>query len=123
MEFVRWSNPNKQFYQRVFDLLKHEHEKVDAFGIDWLAEKLYAKKRHDHRLETVLGMLDRYGVIEGTLHPLKVKVVGPLPERLSDEELLEGKLLSDQQKLYALVQYANHEGDLKQFLNQYFGVT
>ena len=122
MEFMRWSNPDVQFYQRVYDLLQHEQEKVMAFGIDWLKEKLHAKQRHDHRLETALGMLDRYGVIEGTLSNAKVRVTRDLPDELTDADFVERKLRADQQKLYQLVQYANDEGDLKAFIHEYFGL-
>ncbi len=122
MEFMRWSNPDVSFYQRVYDLLEHDNEQVMAFGIDWLKEKLHARQKHDHRLETALGMLDRYGVIEGALANAKVKVVKPLPADLTDQQLAERKLRADQEKLYQLVQYANHDGDLKNFIHQYFGI-
>ncbi len=122
MEFMRWSNPDHVFYQRVYDLLLHDAEQVSAFGMDWIKEKLHAKQKHDHRLETALGMLDRYGIIEGSLNPLNVKVVAAMPKFLVDEELVNQKLTADQQKLYQLVRYANHEEDRKQFLHSYFGI-
>ena len=122
MEFMRWSNPDVSFYQRVYDLLEHDNEKVMAFGIDWLKEKLHARQKHDRRLETALGMLDRYGVIQGPLANAKVKVIKPLPIDITDQKLAEQKLRADQEKLYQLVQYANHEGDLKNFIHQYFGI-
>ena len=122
MEFMRWSNPDVSFYQRVYDLLEHDNEKVMAFGIDWLKEKLHARQKHDRRLETALGMLDRYGVIEGSVANAKVKVIKPLPIDITDQKLAEQKLRADQEKLYQLVQYANHEGDLKNFIHQYFGI-
>jgi len=122
MEFLRWSNPDFEFYQRVFDLLEHDHEKVAAFGIDWIKERLHARQRHDHRLETALGMLDRYGVIEGNINTAKVNVIQPLPKDLANASLLDEKLRANQQKLYQLVQYANHEGDLKKFIHEYFGI-
>ena len=74
-------------------------------------------------LETTLGMLDRWGVIEGSLHPLEVEVVSNLPDHLRDPAKLDSKRERDQRKLLAMVQYAKHEGDRKQFINQYFGVA
>ena len=68
-------------------------------------------------------MLDRWGVIEGSLRPLHVKVVADLPEHLRDPTKLNAKRERDQRKLLAMVQYAKHEGDRKQFINQYFGVA
>lgn len=122
MEFMRWSNPNAEFYARVYDLLVHEREQVSAFGLEWMQEKLHHKNIFDHRLETALAMLDRYGVIEGKLSPLDVEVVAELPAALQDQARLDEKLQRDQQKLYTLVQYARHEGDRKAFIHAYFGL-
>jgi ATP-dependent DNA helicase RecQ len=67
-------------------------------------------------------MLERYGVVEGCLAPLNVEVVAELPEALRDQARLDDKLKRDQQKLYTLVQYAQHEGDRKAFIHEYFGL-
>jgi ATP-dependent DNA helicase RecQ len=122
MEFLRWSNPDAEFYERVHDFLQHELEQVNAFGLDWLRERLHAKKKHDHRLETALAMLDRYDAIEGTLSPLEIRSVGELPERLRDTSRLQEKLKRDQQKLLSMVEYARCEGDRKAFFLEYFGI-
>jgi ATP-dependent DNA helicase RecQ len=122
MEFLEWSNPDAEFYQRVYDFLQHEMEQIKAFGLEWLREKLHHKQQHDRRLETALAMLDRYGVIEGSLAPLEIEVVGRLPARLLDQARLDEKLRRDRQKLYALVQYAKCAGDRKAFIHEYFGL-
>ena len=122
MEFVRWSNPDAEFYERVYDFLVHEREQVNAFGIDWLRERLHHRNKHDRRLESALAMLDRYGVIEGSLTPLEIEVVAELPASLRDQERLDDKLRRDQQKLYSLVQYVKYEGDRKAFIHDYFGL-
>ena len=122
MEFIRWSNPNAEFYRRVYDLLVNDHEKVAAFGIAWLKEKLHFKQSHDHRVETVIGMLDRYGCTSGSLEKRTLRVVGDLPTQLADQEWLSQKLMRDQQRLYGLVQYVNHQGSSKEFFGKYFGI-
>lgn len=122
MEFMQWSNPDAEFYQRVFDFLKNEIEQVNAFGIDWLRERLHYKQKHDRRLETTLSMMDRWGVLGGTIHPMNLAVIGELPEELRDAESLAGKLKRDQTKLLAMLQYVKHDGDRKQFIHQYFGL-
>lgn len=122
MEFIRWSNPDSEFYERVYDFLQHELEQINAFGIDWLRERLHHRNKHDRRLETTLSMLDRYGVVEGSLSPLDLEVVADLPEALRDQAWLDDKLKRDQQKLYTLVQYVQHEGDRKAFIHEYFGL-
>lgn len=122
MEFLKWSNPDAEFYERVYDFLQHELEQVTAFGLDWLREKLHHREKHDHRLETALAMLDRYGVIEGSLSPLEIQVIDDLPRPLCDQSRLDEKLRRDQQKLYTLVQYVKCEGDRKAFIHEYFGL-
>ncbi len=122
MEFLRWSNPDAEFYQRVYDLLVHNREQVDAFGQEWMREKLHAKQKHDFRLETVLGMLERYGVIEGTWEPMRLTVMNDLAPELCDQDRLSAKLRRDQQKLLALVQFIRHDGDKKEYIQEYFGI-
>jgi ATP-dependent DNA helicase RecQ len=122
MEFVKWSNPNVEFYERVYDFLRHDLEQVRAYGLDWLRERLYHKNSHDHRLETALAMLDRYGVIEEPFDPAELRVIDELPEPLRDPTRLDAKLRRDQEKLYALVQYVKCEEDRKAFIHEYFGL-
>ena len=125
MEFVQWSNPDAEFYARVFDFLKNDLEQINAFGLDWLRERIHHKQKHDRRLETALSMLERWNVIEGKIHPydrLDLKVIGELPDRLKDTLELSKKLKRDQKKLLAMLQYVKHEGDRKQFIHQYFGL-
>ena len=122
MEFIRWSHPDPQFYQRVYDFIENENEQFNAFGIEWLREKLHAKNRHDFRLETALSMLERFEAIEGYRDNIDVRTSGPIPAFLLDEELFGQKIRSSQQKLLALVQYANHEGDRRRLIHEYFGV-
>jgi ATP-dependent DNA helicase RecQ len=122
MEFVKWSNPDAEFYRRVYDLLVTNHEQLSAFGIDWLREKLHARNKHDFRLETVLGMLERYEIIEIEQEPFHIKVVSELALALQDEVRLANKLRRDQQKLLTLVQFARHTGDRRGFIESYFGI-
>ena len=68
-------------------------------------------------------MLDRWGVIEGTVFPPRLKVIGELPEKLKDPVQFGEKLKRDQTKLLAMLQYVKHEGDRKEFIHEYFGIT
>ncbi len=119
MEFLRWSNPDADFYQRTFDLLVHEVDSVRAFGIEWLREKLCNKNRTDRRLETVLGMLHRYDLIEDENDLSNVTVTGPMPATLASSSDRQEKLLRDQKKLYAVVEYARAEAQ-REFIETYF---
>lgn len=120
MEFIRWSNPAADFYERVFDLLIHDKEQVDAFGLEWMREKLHARQKHDRRLESALAMLERHGAIEGTWEPMRLEVTSELPAELRDTDRLSAKLRRDQEKLLALVRFIRHDGDRRDFLREYF---
>lgn len=121
MQFIEWSNPTAEYYHRVYDLLQRNQEQVRAFGLEWVNEKLSTRKSIDPRLESALGMLDRYGVIErDSNEPLKV--IAELPTALSDQPRLDEKLQRDRQKLLTLVEYAKTTGDRKRFIHDYFGL-
>lgn len=122
MDFIKWNNPDAAFYQRVYDFLIEDSEKANALGIEWLKEKLHFKNRHDYRLETVLGMLDRYEVVIGSLEKKDLQLVGELPEQLSDQRYVDDKLKREQKKLYTMVQYAKTSGNRKAFIHEYFGL-
>ena len=122
MEFIRWSNPEADFYERIYKLLVNELEKIEAFGLGWLRERINKKQKRDHRLDTTLAMMERWAVIDIEWEPLRITVNSELPPALSDEDLLTQKLQRDQQKLYALVQCVRHEGDRKEFIHEYFGL-
>jgi ATP-dependent DNA helicase RecQ len=122
IEFIRWSNPDAEFYQRAYHHLVHDGEQIRAFGIDWLRERLCDRQRHDRRIETVLSMLQRSGVIEDENDLTSMVVQSELPETFCDEAARAAKLLSDQKKLYALVQYVQAADNRQQFINRYFGV-
>jgi len=122
MRFIESSNPHAEFYQRVYDLLARNQEQVQAYGFEWVEEKIYGRKSRDFRLETVLSMLDRYGVIERGENDDLLQVLTDLAPALTNQDRLDQKLQRDRQKLYTLVEYANCESDHKAFIHDYFGL-
>ncbi len=119
IEFLRWNNPDADFYQRTYDLLVHERDAVRAYGMEWLRQKLCDRQRHDRRLETVLAMLERYGILDDEHDLSNLSVQAELPLALADESSRRDKHVRDQKKLYALVEYARSI-DCKAFINDYF---
>jgi ATP-dependent DNA helicase RecQ len=126
MEFIRWANPTADFYQRVYQALEHDIERINAFGLDWLNEHLLGRQaRHDRRLDYTMLMLERCGVIErgeddGSGDRRQIHLRDDLPSFLMDDTHLGEKLKRDQQKLLAMVEYAKWEDDRGEFLNHYF---
>jgi ATP-dependent DNA helicase RecQ len=122
MQFIAWQNPSAAFYQRLHHFVDRHLEKVNAFGLEWLREQLHARNDRGRQLETALALLERWGVIEGSLDPLHIERTDPLPDALASQEHLDIKLQRDHQKLYALVQYAKTKDDRKTFIHHYFGL-
>ena len=120
MQFIDWSNPDADFYSRVYETIRLHREQCEAFGLQWLNERLQKRSKHDHRLATAIAMLDRYGVVAGPQPPSCFDVQCELPDYFQDSGGLDAKKRRDQQRLYAMVQFAAETGDRKAFLNRYF---
>ena len=61
-------------------------------------------------------------MIQDEIDLSNLEVLGPLPEPLVNQHARAAKLLRDQKKLYALVQYVQSD-DRRQFIRDYFGVA
>ena len=123
MEFIKWQNPTAEFYNRAYHLLLSETERVNAEGLDYFKGQLTFKNRRDYRAETVLSILDRWAVIEGSVETKNLSVINELPEHLCDSSFIEQKLKNEQMKLLKMMQYAKLETCRKAFIHKYFGVT
>ncbi|HKI77843.1 MAG TPA: RecQ family zinc-binding domain-containing protein, partial [Ignavibacteriaceae bacterium] len=121
MEFIKWANPDAEFYSRLYDILKGDIEKINSYGADYLREQLSFKNKNDFRVETALGMLDRYGVTEGSVENKDLQLVSEMPEILEDEEYLKEKMMSDNKKLLSVVQYFRGEECRRVYISEYFG--
>lgn len=121
MEFIKWSNPDAGFYGRLYSFLHDNSEAVNSFGSEYLREQLSYKNRSDFRLETALGIMERYGVVEGSLEKRSLALTGEIPDELLDPERIEAKLLADQKRLLSMVQYFRAEQCRRVFISNYFG--
>lgn len=123
MEFIKWSNPDADFYFALYNLLKRDLGLINSSGIEYLREQMNFKNKNDFRIETALAMLDRYGVTEGEIEKKNLKIVDELPEVLQDEAYLKEKLLNDNKKLLSVVNYFNNENCRRVFISDYFGFS
>ncbi|MBE0538740.1 MAG: ATP-dependent DNA helicase RecQ [Ignavibacterium sp.] len=121
MEFIKWSNPDANFYSALYDILKRETGLINSSGVDYIREQISFKNKNDFRLETALAMLDRYGVTEGEVDKQNLVIVNELPEILQDENHLKEKLLNDNKKLLSVVNYFRGEKCRRVFISDYFG--
>ena len=90
-------------------------------GISYIREQISYKDKNDFRVETVLSMLDRYGVTEGKEENRSLKLIDKLPENLQDDDRLKEKLLNDNKKLLSVVNYFNSTSCRRIFISDYFG--
>ena len=120
-EFVRWSNPSSEFFHRLHQLLAFYSMEVNGMGIDYLREQLHYKSKKDFRIETALGLLERYGVISGSLEKRNLEVIDELPELLDNEDYLKTKFYRDQRKLQNVVEYVRSEKCRRRIIEEYFG--
>ncbi len=121
MEFIKWSNPDANFYSALYDILKRETGIINSSGIDYIREQISFKNKNDFRVETALSMLDCYGVTDGEVEKQNLAIVNELPEILQDEEHLKEKLLNDNKKLLSVVNYFRGENCRRVFISDYFG--
>jgi ATP-dependent DNA helicase RecQ len=121
MEFIKWANPSAEYYERVYDVLRKDISKVNSMGIECLREEISFKDRNDFRIETVLSMLDRYGVTEGSIENSRLRLTEPLHLNLMDDNRLEKKLMNDNKKLLAMVNYFKEERCRRVNISDYFG--
>jgi len=121
MEFIKWANPDADYYLRIYDILRTNLEAVNSMGIDYLREQMSFKDRNDFRVETVLAMLDRYSVTEGTVENKNLTVTDELPYNLQDEKYLKSKLLNDNKKLLSVVNYFKSVTCRRIYISDYFG--
>jgi len=123
MEFIKWQNPTVEFYNRAYHILLSDRDRVNGEGLDYFKEQLTFKNRRDHRAETVLAILDRWAVTDGSLETKNLIVSSELPDHLTDEAFIEQKLKNEQMKLLKMMQYAKLETCRKSFIHEYFGVS
>ena len=121
MEFIKWSNPDANFYSALYDILKRETGLINSSGVDYIREQISYKNKNDFRVETTLAMLDRYGVTEGEVEKQNLKIVTELPDILQDEDYLKEKLLNDNKKLLSVVNYFRDDKCRRVFISDYFG--
>ncbi len=121
MEFIKWANPSAEYYERVYNILQKDMDKINSMGIEYLREEMSFKDRNDFRVETVLSMLDRYGVTEGSVENGRLQLAEPLHPNLMDEKRLEDKLMNDNKKLLAMVNYFKEEKCRRVNISDYFG--
>lgn len=122
LEFIKWNNPAAGFYDRLYRLLQNDIQRANAEGLDFIKEQMTYKNSRDYRVETALGIFNRWGVTEGEIEKKNLSIVSEISEKLTDQDFLDEKLKNEQKKLYSMMQYAKLQDGYKKFIHKYFGL-
>ena len=123
MDFIKWANPDPSFIRQVYRLIEDNKLKVQADGYDFLREKMLFYHKRDFRVETVIKLFDRWGVLENFHNYREWKLVDDIPAHLLDEESHKNHLQSQQQKLLEMMNLAKDPEEIKQKVVNYFEVS
>jgi len=122
MDFLQFKNPQPDFIKQVYDYLKKNPMQLASMRYEDLQEAIVHKNRGDHRLSTVLGLFDRYGVTLGQIEMGTLKLVNELPISLADVSRYEKKLGKDQLRLANMVKLIRTSQCRMNYIYEYFGV-
>lgn len=117
MDFLKWANPDANFIRRVYRLVETNQLRVKSEGENFLRAEMNFFNSRDFRVETALGLLRSWDVLERD----GWKVLAPLDEDLLAEGLRDIRLKRQQQKLLTLIQWVDTEECRMQSIYKYFG--
>ena len=121
MDFIEWQNPDSKFIKKVYETFRHAGDNLASLDYQEIQAKVVFKNRGDHRLQTVLNLLDRYGVTSGDVENHNLKLIGSLPQELTSDPNLEEKKMNSKKRLYEMLMYTKSKKCRRDFLYNYFG--
>ncbi|MEQ1722532.1 MAG: RecQ family ATP-dependent DNA helicase [Pseudobdellovibrio sp.] len=122
MQFLNWAYPEKNFIEKVFDLIGSRFDVVSVQGFDYLREQMVFKNKKDFRVNAAVSILNRWGCLEEVETPFGYKALKAPTEadfKLEDQNVLKKE---HQKKLLSLLRFIQNteECRLKQVYH-YFG--
>ncbi len=123
MDFIKWSNPDPSFIRQVYRLIEDNPMKVRQRGYEFLRKKMHFYHSRDFRVETVIKLLDRWGVLGGFHNFHHWELLGEIPSSFLDQGGYEKHLKSRQQKLLEMVRLAKNPENIKQKVVDYFEIS
>ena len=120
MDFIKWGNPDPSFIRQVYRLIEDNSMKVNHGGYGFLKEKMHFYHSRDFRVETVIKLLDRWGVLDHFHDFRKWKLLEEIPDHLLDLQTHQSHLKSRQRKLFDMVSLAKEPENIKQKVVDYF---
>ena len=122
MQFLNWAYPDKNFIEKVFDIIQSRAAIVGIQGFDYLREQMVFKNKKDFRVNAAVSILNRWGCLEEAPTPFGYQPVrAPNDEDfiVEDQNILKKE---HQKKLLQLLRFIqNTETCRLQQVYQYFG--
>ncbi len=109
MQFLNWAYPEKEFIEKVYDLISSRPDVVAVQGFDFLREQMVFKNKRDYRVNAAVSILNRWGSVEEADTPFGFTAVQPPSAenfKLEDQSLLKKE---HQKKLLALLRYIQND--------------
>lgn len=113
MQFLTWAYPEKEFIQKVYDLISSKSDIVAVQGFDFLREQMVFKNRKDFRVNAAVSILNRWGCLEEAETPFGfVAVRAPAEEnfKTEDQNVLKKE---HQKKLLSLLRFIQNTDDCR----------
>lgn len=124
MEFINWANPDAEYIRSLFSELKNNLPIVQQRGLDFLRERMNFYNRRDFRVETVLGMLERFDIIDWPNHDVrKLQVIGDISQLDLNADMNSRRKMSLLSKLQQMMDWAKTTECRKKYIYKYFGVN
>lgn len=122
MQFLNWAYPDRNFIEKVFDIIQSRFDIVSVQGFDYLREQMVFKNKKDFRVNAAVSILNRWGCLEEVETPFGYQALRPPTDddfKLEDQNILKKE---HQKKLLLLLRFIqnNQECRLLQVYN-YFG--
>lgn len=122
MDFLNWAYPEREFIEKVYDLIETQPSKVASQGFDFLREQMVFKNRKDFRVNAAVSILHRWGCLEEEETPFGFRAVAaPTPEhfKTEDQSLLKKE---HQKKLLSLLRWIQNTNECRLVqIYAYFG--
>lgn len=122
MQFLNWAYPEKEFIQKVYQLILKNPDRVAVEGLDYLREQMVFKNKKDFRVNAAVSILHRWGCLEETSTPFGFTVaMEPSEEnfKLEDQNLLKKE---HQKKLLSLLRWVQNTTECRLLkVYDYFG--
>lgn len=114
MEFIKWSNPDGDYIRRIYEEVRRNASQFRQEGADFLRERMNFYNKRDFRVETALGLLRAWGLLEAH------EIVGELTEDVLQTSARAMRFQRQNEKLLEMVRFANTKDCRAKYVYRYF---